>query len=61
MSNMNCIVTHIFREGNQVADSLANYGLTLDFFFSRSTIPLFARESYVKNKTVFPNFRFSSL
>jgi hypothetical protein len=26
---MNCIVTHIHREGNQVADILASHGLSL--------------------------------
>jgi len=57
---MNCIVTHIFREENQVANSLANHGLTLDTFVFWSSIPLFAMESYVKNKNGFPNFRFSS-
>jgi len=29
LCGMNCIVTHIFREGNQVADSLANHGFRL--------------------------------
>ena len=60
LCNMNCIVTHIFRERNQVADSLANHGLTLDSLVCWSNIPSFAMESYVKNKHEFPNFRFSS-
>lgn len=30
--SMNFVVTHIFREGNQVADSLANYGLSSTSF-----------------------------
>lgn len=29
---MNCIVTHIYREGNQVEDSLTNFGLSLYSF-----------------------------
>lgn len=28
--NMNCIVTHIYREGNQVADILVNQAVSLD-------------------------------
>lgn len=32
LRNMNCIVTHIYKEGNQVADSLANFGLTLNSY-----------------------------
>jgi ribonuclease HI len=29
LNQMNCFVTHISRKGNQVADSHANFGLTL--------------------------------
>jgi ribonuclease HI len=29
LTNMNCIVTHIHREGNQVADILARHGLVI--------------------------------
>ncbi|PNY01473.1 ribonuclease H [Trifolium pratense] len=31
ITQMNCIVTHIYREGNQVADLIANHGLSLAF------------------------------
>lgn len=60
LTGLNCIVTHIFREGNHVADSLANFGLTLNHYEFWSNIPLFARKSYVRNKIGLPNFRFSS-
>jgi ribonuclease HI len=30
ISQMHCMVTHIYREGNQVADTLANHGLNLN-------------------------------
>jgi len=58
---MTCIVTHIYREGNQVADSLANIGLTLDSFVIWDHVPLFANESYGRNKSGLPNFRFFTL
>lgn len=58
--SMNCIVTHIYREGNQVADSLANYGLTSNSFEVWEGVPGFASESFARNKIGLPNFRFSS-
>ncbi|MCH99434.1 ribonuclease H protein [Trifolium medium] len=42
--SMNFIITHIFREGNQVADLLANHGLTLDSIFYWHLPPLFIME-----------------
>lgn len=33
LSIMHCIVTHIFREGNQVVDSLANFGFSISMIF----------------------------
>jgi len=58
--SMNCVVTHIFRESNQVADSLANYGLISNFFEFWEEVPGFASESFARNKIGLPNFRFSS-
>jgi len=34
LASMNFVVSHIFREGNQCADSLANFGLTIQGLFS---------------------------
>jgi len=40
-NGLNCIVTHIYREGNQVADLLANHGLTLTSIFYSQEAPTF--------------------
>jgi ribonuclease HI len=47
---MNVIVTHIFREGNQVADLLANHGLSIPSIVFWSEMPLFVRDCFVINK-----------
>jgi ribonuclease HI len=60
LSQMNCIVTHIFREGNSVADLLANYGLTSSVFTSWSSAPLFIFVGLSKNKLWSPSFRLCS-
>jgi hypothetical protein len=60
LSQMNCIVTHIFREGNSVADLLANYGLTSSVFTSWSSAPLFISVGLSKNKLGSPSFRLCS-
>jgi len=55
--SLNFSATHVFRKGNNCADTLANFGLAL----SHLTIWLHAldniRESFVKNKLEIPNFR----
>jgi ribonuclease HI len=56
-SQMNIIVTHIYREGNQVADLLANYGLTIGSFVFWDDTPLFVRDCVAKNRQGFPYFR----
>jgi hypothetical protein len=60
LSQMNCIVTHIFREGNSVADLLVNYGLTSSVFTSWSSAPLFISADLSKNKLGSPSFRLYS-
>jgi ribonuclease HI len=60
ISQMNCIVTHIFREGNSVADLLANYGLTSSVYTSWSSVPLFISDGLSKNKLGTPSFRLCS-
>ncbi|GAU47028.1 hypothetical protein TSUD_239850 [Trifolium subterraneum] len=57
---LNGIVSHIFREGNQVADSLANYGCTLTSSSSCHQAPGFIRYGSEKNKLGFPSFRIYS-
>ncbi|PNX80556.1 ribonuclease H [Trifolium pratense] len=39
LSYMNCIVSHIYREGNQVADTLANHGCSLSSFTYWHQVP----------------------
>lgn len=52
-------VTHIYREGNKCADILANIGLALSsHFWYRDVSPQVLAE-FTRNKTGFPNFRFS--
>jgi hypothetical protein len=57
---MNVIVTHIYREGNQVADLLANHGLSDSSIVFWDDLPLFARDCFVKNKQGTPCFRICS-
>ncbi|CAJ2635999.1 unnamed protein product [Trifolium pratense] len=57
---MNLIITHIYREGNVIADSLANFGLNTDnalFFWEP---PSCIVNSLNRNKLGIPNFRFKS-
>jgi ribonuclease HI len=56
--SMNYIVTHIYREGNHVADSLANQALSLNSFTVWHDAPLFIGEHYAKNKLGWPSYRF---
>ncbi|GAU48979.1 hypothetical protein TSUD_245700 [Trifolium subterraneum] len=57
--SMNVIISHIFRESNQVADLLANHGLNVDTICLWHSIPLFAKDSFEKNKLGVPCFRIS--
>jgi ribonuclease HI len=54
---LNGMVSHIFREGNQVADSLANFGCTLPSSVCWFHAPDFLNVSLEKNKLGFPSFR----
>jgi ribonuclease HI len=59
LTNMNCIVTHIHRERNQVVDILASRGLSYPFLSHWNAAPLFIiRDSLVKNQLRLSNFRF---
>jgi ribonuclease HI len=59
LRQMNFIVSHICREGNQVADSLANYGLNLNSILFLHDLPLFVKNSFDRNKLGLANYRFS--
>jgi hypothetical protein len=54
---MNCVVTHIYREGNQVADSLANHGLNINSLAFWQDSPLFISDCVNRNKLGVPSFR----
>jgi ribonuclease HI len=60
VKGMNCLVTHIYREGNQVADLMANHGLSLVSIVYWQVAPLFIRDSFEKNKLGYPCFRICS-
>lgn len=59
-NNMNFLVTHIYREGNQSADKLANVGLTLQSITTWLSIPLFLNTLYINDKLGLPSYRFQS-
>ncbi|KAK2391461.1 hypothetical protein QL285_064921 [Trifolium repens] len=52
---MNFLVTHVFREGNKVADLIANFGLNVSFFTSWHLAPRFIMDCLLHNKLVFEN------
>jgi ribonuclease HI len=57
VKQMNVIVTHIYREGNQVADLFANHGLSIASIVFWFDLPSFARDCFVRNKQGAPCFR----
>jgi hypothetical protein len=61
LRQMNCIVTHTYREGNEMANMLAiTLVFSLDAFCFWQETPLIIRNCCVKNKLGMPNFRFST-
>jgi len=56
---MNFHVSHIYREGNKCADTLANLGLSLISHGWFSQHPSNIRADLVTNKLGLPNFRVS--
>jgi len=52
-------VSHIYREGNHCADQLANIGLAISSHFWYTDVPPQIVAEFSRNKTGFPNFRFS--
>jgi ribonuclease HI len=56
--SLNFIVSHLCREGNQVADLFANHGLTLATFSYWDVPPMFSLDGMYKNKLGLPNFRY---
>jgi ribonuclease HI len=60
LSTMHFVISHIYREGNQCADSLANIGLSLHGLFVWETVPTCISSFVVKEKLGMPSFRFVS-
>lgn len=58
--NMNFLVSHIFREGNSCADSLASLGLDCNEFVWWNYPPTVIRSEVVRNMLGMPNFRVTS-
>ena len=58
LNTMNYLVSHIYREWNQVADLLANYSLTIPSINVWQEVPMFSKDYYIKNKLGWPNFRY---
>jgi ribonuclease HI len=58
-TNMNILVSHIYREGNECADVLANLGLGLLNFSFWNDVPQPVFDSLARNKMGLPCFRFS--
>jgi ribonuclease HI len=57
---LNCVVSHIYREANQPADSLANHGLSINTFVFWENTPWFLSEYVNRNKLGIPSFRLCS-
>jgi hypothetical protein len=57
LKQMNCLVTHICREGNQVANSLANFGLALSEIAFWNEAHLFIIDRFKKNQLDLSSFR----
>jgi ribonuclease HI len=56
LRQINFVVSHIFREGDHVADNLASYGLNLSSMYWHS-LPLFIVDRFEKNKLGLANYR----
>jgi len=55
---MSFFVAHIYRGGNQRADKLANFRLSLNSYAWWSQLPNRIRDDYTKNRLGFSNLRF---
>jgi hypothetical protein len=55
---MNFIIPHIYREGNQCADGIANLGLHIQNFYWWNNIPSNICNAFAINKCGLPKYRF---
>ena len=58
ITNMNFVVSHIYREGNSCADDLTNLGLAQSAFVWRPSPPPSILVDFVRNRLGLPKFRF---
>jgi hypothetical protein len=56
--NMYFVVSHIYREGNHVANMLANLGFGIIDSLWFDNCPLVFRSDLISNRLGLPNFRF---
>jgi ribonuclease HI len=59
--NMKVIVSHVFRESNSCADSLARIGLDLENLTIWFEMPSVVRDSFLRNKIGLPSYRLTNL
>jgi ribonuclease HI len=59
-SNMNLLVTHVYREGNGCVNALANYGLNVNVLTVWLEIPAIIRGHFARDRLGLPNFRFTN-
>lgn len=56
--SMKFIISHIYREGNNCADKLANYGVISQCFSWWDLASDFISEAFFRNRWGLPNYRF---
>jgi ribonuclease HI len=56
--SMNFVVSHVYREGNHVADKLANIGLSLNAFTWWNIAPNVIWSDLARNRDGLPYYRF---
>ncbi|XP_019418611.1 PREDICTED: uncharacterized protein LOC109329402 [Lupinus angustifolius] len=59
--SMNCLISHIFREGNSCADKLANYAILSRHKSSWTNYPSFIKDEFNRNRLGIPNYRFINM
>jgi ribonuclease HI len=60
ITQMNFMISHIYREGNDIADSLANVGNSIDNVLYFNEPPSCILNSLYRNKLGLPSYRFTS-
>ncbi|CAL0313414.1 unnamed protein product [Lupinus luteus] len=61
LNTINCKITHIFREGNQCADRLANYAIKSKLLSTWDYAPSFILKPLNRNRLGILSYRFSNL